>query len=106
MDPYTFTFKFLIGKNGENRLVGECGFDGDGEMLFKITEISAPFKPQALTYFMDLISLLKKINSEAGGFRNVTVQAKDILKEEALTAKESAEISVKDPIKEVKEPVV
>jgi hypothetical protein len=106
MDPYKYTFKFLVGKNGENRLVGECGFDENGEMLFKITETSAPFNPKALSYFQDLIILLKKIYSDAGGFRNVTVQAKDALKEEKLTPKESEEISVKDPIKESKEAVV
>jgi hypothetical protein len=79
--------------------VGECGFDDKGEMLFKITETSAPFNPKALSYFQDFIALIKKVNSDAGGFRNITIQAKDILKEEELTAKESGEIGKSDPIK-------
>lgn len=100
-DLYTHTFKILIGKNGENRLIGECGFDPSGEMLFKITETSAPFKPSAMNYFLSLVTLLKQINSEAGGFRNITIKMKGIKDADVLTEAETTAISEADPIKPV-----
>jgi hypothetical protein len=93
-DPYTYIFKFSIGKKGENRIVGECEFDTDKKTSFLLKESSQPLSAEALSLFQEYMNLLKKIYDTSGGLRLVSVYSKD--------AKENKEVvetaSVKDKV--------
>lgn len=78
MDPYTHIFKFFIGKNGEYTISGECEFDTDGKMSYKIEDTSDPLPAEALASFNEYMNLVKKIYDSNGGFKQMTVKLKSV----------------------------
>jgi hypothetical protein len=76
MDPYTHTFKFFVGTNGENTIAGECEFDSDNKMTFKVEDTSDPFPSDTLSSFLEVMNLLKKIYDTTGGIRQITIKSK------------------------------
>ncbi len=75
-DPYTHNFKYFIGVNGQNRIEGDCEFDSDQKMTFKITDTSDPFPLETLNSFMELMNLLKKLYDSSGGFKQISIKSK------------------------------
>jgi hypothetical protein len=79
MDPYDYTFKFFIGKNGEYAISGECEFDTDNKMTYKIDDTSDPLPAETLASFNEYMNLMKKIYDSSGGFKQMTVKLKNVV---------------------------
>lgn len=77
-DPYTHNFKYFIGAHGQYTISGECEFDSDMKASFKIADTSDPFPLDTLNSFLELMTLLKKIYDENGGFKQITVKLKGV----------------------------
>ena len=77
-DIYTHTFKFFIGKHGENTITGDCEFDSDNKMTFKIEDTSDPFPSTTLSSFLEVMNLLKRIYDAEGGIKQFSVKSKVI----------------------------
>ena len=75
-DPYTHSFKFYIGKNGENRVEGDCEFDSDQKMTFKVENTSDPLPVETLNSFNELMNLIKKIYDDSGGVDKIIIKTK------------------------------
>ncbi len=75
-DPYTHTFKFFVGQNGQNTISGECEFDTDELMTLKIESSSDPFPLTTLQYFLEIAIILKKIYVATGGIKQISIKTK------------------------------
>jgi len=78
-DIYTHNFKFYIGKNGENRIEGDCEFDSDQKMTFSIQDTSDPLPVETLTSFNELMNLIKKIYDDSGGVDRIIIKNKKVV---------------------------
>ena len=77
-DPYTHTFKFFVGKNGENTISGECEFDTDELMTLKIEDTSDPFPLTTLQFFLEMATTLKKLYVATGGIKQISFKLKSV----------------------------
>jgi len=78
MDSYTHNFKFYIGKNGQNRIEGDCEFDSDMKMTFKVDDTSDPLPVETLASFKELMDLIKKIYDSSGGVDRIIIKKKGV----------------------------
>jgi len=77
-DQYTHNFKFFVGKHGENTITGDCEFDSDNKMTFKIKETSDPLPAETMSLFLEYMNLVKRIYEAQGGVRIASIVNKEI----------------------------
>lgn len=79
LDPFTHTFKFRIG---EKEILGECEFDIDGKLSYKIESSSVPLPAQTMKVFQEFMDLMYKIYYSNGGttpgIQNIQVKKKEM----------------------------
>jgi hypothetical protein len=75
-DPYTHNYEFSIGTNGEQEIEGECEFDTDGLLTYKISNSSDPLPKVTLEYFTRLMDLLHEIYVTTGGIELIRIKKK------------------------------
>ena len=73
---FTHTFEFEIGVEGTGLIKGECEFDADGKLSYKIEQSSTPLAQESLKYFNEVMDLLFKIFTTTKGIKIIKVKQK------------------------------
>ena len=73
---FTHTFEFEIGQLGDGYIKGECKFDIDGKLSYKIGQSSVPVSQESLEYFNEVMELLHKIFETTKGISVIKVKLK------------------------------
>jgi hypothetical protein len=77
MSIYTHNYEFNAGTEGNIFIKGECEFNTDGLMSYKITQSSDPLSPDTLKHFMEFMDLLHKVYEKTGNIKLIKVKLKD-----------------------------
>jgi hypothetical protein len=73
---FTHTFEFEIGVVGDGLIKGECEFNVDGKLSYKIEQSSTPLAQESLKYFNEVMDLLFKIFTTTKGIKIIKVKQK------------------------------
>ena len=73
---FTHTFQFEIGTEGVGLIEGECEFNTDDKLSYKINKSSVPISQESLSYFNEVMGLFHKIFDTTEGIRIIKVKQK------------------------------
>ena len=74
-DPYTHTFKFVLGD--DSYLEGDCEFNSDGKASFKIGVWSEPLPLETLQEFNKVVKLIKNVYESNDGIKKIIFKLKE-----------------------------
>ena len=74
IDPYTHTFKFVLGDS--SYIEGECEFDTDCKASFRMKLWSEPLPLETIDEFRKIVHLIKKIYENNSGIKKIIFKEK------------------------------